>query len=126
MKKSLLLLIISRISDNLLRRVFWVHGTWIAYKRGGPDGVAEYWHEVAYINDVKLNVVGQHLLNQRLSKNRVFGNPFMTVSAAKHVAKLEDAGLKWKALLNKLDPNHCEKAYQSYKENITKAYNELL
>lgn len=120
---QLLLLIISRISDRILSKVFWLHGSWIALKRGE---LTKYWHSVAVSNDMNLNVKGKYLLNQRLSDNEVFGNPLMTVSAAKHLARSTNAGNKWKNRINKLDEDHFAKAYESYKKQITKAYNELL
>ena len=120
--KELVLLITSIIANGLTRRVFFIHGSYIAWKRGE---LTKYWKEVAISNDMNSNVKGQHLLNQRFSKTRVFGSPLMTVSAANHLAVFEAAGEKWERRLNKLDKDHYAKSYELYKIQITKAYNEL-
>jgi len=124
-RKPLLLLLISILSDKLLGSVFFCHGSWVSFRRGGVKEMKEYWYECAFSNDMNLNVKGQHLLNQRLSKNRVFGNPLMTVSAAKHQARLTEAGSKWAKRLNAIDTDHYAKAYESYKNRITNDYNNL-
>lgn len=121
--KELILLIISVICKKLLGLVFFIHGTYIAITR---KELLKYWKELAIVNDVYLNVSGQHLLNQRLSKNRVFGDRYMTVSAAMFKAKFENAGAKWEKRINWLDKGHFEKAYKSHVNQITKAYNELI
>lgn len=123
--RELALLIISNICDRVLSKVFFWHGTWVSFRRFGIAGVKKYWYACAFSNDMNLNVKGQLLLNQRLSKNSVFGNPLMTVSAAKHLARLEPAGEKWARRLNNIDKDHYAKAYKSYKELITKEYNNL-
>ncbi len=124
--KELALLIISRIANKITRRVFWLHGTYVSFDRFGWKGVKKYWYACAVSNDMNLNVVGQFLLNQRLSEIEVFGDPLMTVSAAKHKARLTNAGSKWAKRLNAIDKDHYAKAYESYKNQITKAYNELI
>lgn len=120
--KELTLLIISVLCKKILGLVFFIHGTYIAITRWE---LLKYWKELAIINDVYLNVAGQHLLNQRLSKNRIFGDRYMTVSAAMFKAKFERAGTKWEKRINWLDKGHFEKAYKSHVEQIIKAYNEI-
>lgn len=121
--KELGLLIISNIADRLLSKAFFWHGSWISYRRDGIKGLTYYWKECAISNDMNLNVKGQHFLNQRLSKNRVFGNPLMTVSAAKYLAVLENAGKKWEKRINGLDEDHYLKAYRSHILKIETEYN---
>lgn len=119
---EIVLLIVSNICKKLLSKVFFIHGSYIAICRGE---IKSYLKSCAIINDVALNVKGKYLLNQRLSKNKVFGNPLMTVSAATHLAILEPAGVKWKKRINKLDSDHFEKAYESYKKQIIEASKNL-
>lgn len=122
MKDSLIVLITSWVCKWLLDKIFFIHGTFVAITRGE---LTAYWKELAIVNDVYLNVSGKYLLNQRLSKNQVFGNRLMTVSAAMHLAKFENAGTKWERRIKKLDKNHFEKAYLSHKENITNEFLNL-
>lgn len=119
---ELLLLITSNVCKKLLGKVFFIHGCYIAIQSGE---LKSYLKRLAIVNDVALNVKGKYLLDQRLSKNQVFGSPLMTVSAAIQLSKSEPAGLKWKKRINKLDADHFEKAYESYRKQITEAYTNL-
>jgi len=125
MKKAIALLLTSTICKWIFRKIFFVHGSYIEFRKGGLKGMFGFWDDLSIINDVYLNVAGKRLLNQRLSKNEVFGNRLMTISAAMHLAELEEAGEKWEKRINRLEADHFEKAFLSHKQNITNEYNRL-
>lgn len=87
----------------------------------------KYLKEVAIVNDVYLNVIGQHSLNGVLSSNgKGFGNRLQTISCAMYIVKLTKFGSDANNGLSGLENDHTKIAYELHKQNIINEYNSLM
>lgn len=80
--------------------------------------IDKWFFSIAISVDQLGNVFMQHLLNDTLTKEDMFGNPDETISyvlgKAKHHGKLTKTGVFVCYILHLLDTNHVEKAYGTF------------
>mgnify|MGYP003435240263 CR=1 FL=1 len=109
--------------------VFKVSGFVIAtYKKE----LKHYTHEIAIINDVKLNVSGKYILNALMTRKETashlkFGNKFSTVSDTMgRVPNMPPFGLWSKdVFLDSIEDDHCAKAVELNNKALIKRVKEL-
>lgn len=120
---ELILLIVSDIAKKIFALIFLLIGIVVSSCRWE---LRKYLKEVAIINDVYLNVVGQHTLNGVLSTNgKGFGNRLHSISAAMGIVSLTKFG-KWCSKgLDLLEKEHCKKAVEIHKQNIKSEHEKL-
>jgi len=120
---ELILLIVSDICKKTFALIFLLIGIVVSSCRWE---LRKYLKEVAIMNDVYLNVVGQHTLNGALSANgKGFGNRLQSISCAMGIVPLTKFGKACDKGLDILEKEHCKKAVQIHKLNITKEFYEL-
>jgi hypothetical protein len=123
-RDNIILILLSHIAKKIFQLIFFLIGVIVSSCRWE---LKTYLKEIAIVNDVYLNVVGQHSLNGVLSTNGTgFGSRLQTVSAAMGWIKLTKFGKYCSKLLSKKDKDHCEKALAFHKENIIKEYNKFI
>jgi len=111
--KGILLFIVSVIMGGL-KAILLLLCTIIAFKRGKYN---EYFMNLAISNDQHGNVVGQYVFNLVLIKSNAihkFGNPDETISSVLGKNKKDNTltrlGSFIANILDRLEPNHVEKA----------------
>lgn len=118
-----ILLITSALAKKVFAFIFFIVGIIVALIKGK---LKEYLKNVAIINDVYLNVLGQDILNGVLSSNgKGFGNRLQTISCAMAIVKLTKFGKEADSGLSDLEKNHTRIALELYMKDITEEYNRL-
>lgn len=126
---SIGLFLVSEICLTLFDAIFKIIGSIIATCKGELD---EYTHEIAIINDVKLNVSGKYILNALMTRKDTpshlkFGNKFSTVSDTMgRVPNMPPFGLWCKdVFLDSIEDEHCAKAVELNNKALIKRVKEL-
>jgi hypothetical protein len=115
---GLILLIIARLLSWVLFPIGWFYSLITFRVRWGR--LDEYFKKMAISLDQMGNVVLANLMNDFLIKSEgyKFGNPDDTISAVLGINKrnntLKSTGKFIALVLNKIDPNHVEKASENY------------
>ena len=126
---SIGLFLVSEICLTLFDAIFKISGFVIATCKGE---LKEYTHEIAIINDVKLNVSGKYILNALMTRKETashlkFGNKFSTVSDTMgRVPNMPPFGLWSKdVFLDSIEDDHCAKAVELNNKALIKRVKEL-
>jgi len=121
---EVILLIVSYLAKKAFALIFLLIGLIVSSFKWE---LRKYLKEVAIVNDVYLNVIGQHSLNGVLSSNgKGFGNRLQTISCAMYLIKLTKFGNESSEGLSKLEKGHIKIAYEAHKQNIINEYNNLM
>ena len=112
-----ILFIVAKFLQAILFPFFIVYAI---LKRRNLKSISQYYHNFAFSLDQLGNVVGGDLMNDLLLKKdpaKLYGNPDETISHVtgvnKLAGKLTPVGDFVAKTLNKIDPNHVEKASQN-------------
>lgn len=127
---ALILYIVSDLCVFIFDKIFITIGSFVAICKGKGE-LKRYWKRNAYINDVKLSVSGEYILNATLRhKNNPshlkFGHPFHSISDIMGRLRLTKFG-KWcdDKFLDTIEKRHIEKAVELNNAALIKRVKEL-